>query len=65
MKRTVIAILFIFLAILVFSLEEDKVIGNISISGLKRTNESVIYNILKVKEGDNFSLFNEEVFTQD
>ncbi len=65
MVRKILVILFIFSAIIAFTLEEDKVIGNITISGLKRTRESVIYNILEVEEGDCFSLFHEEVFTQE
>lgn len=65
MKRTVFAVLFILSGIFVFSQEEEKVIRSITISGLKRTRESVIYNILEVEEGDKFSLFNEEVFKQD
>ena len=65
MKRTAIVILFIFSAILIFSLEEDNIIGSITISGLKRTKESVIYNLLQVEEGDKFYLFDEEDFTQE
>lgn len=57
--------MFIFSAMFVYSIEEDKVIGKITLSGLKRTKESVIYNILNVEEGDDFSLFHEEVFTQE
>lgn len=64
MRRFVFAVLFISLGINAFSLEEDKVIGSITISGLKRTRESVIHKILEVEEGDNFSSFDEEAFRQ-
>lgn len=65
MIKNVLVILFSFLGIFAFSMEDDRVIGSISISGLKRTSESVIYNLLEVKEGDRFSKFNEECFKQE
>lgn len=65
MKKAVLVILFIFSGIFVFSQTEEKVIGSITISGLKRTRESVVYKILGVEEGDKISLFDEEVFTQE
>ncbi len=65
LKKIIFLVLFVFSGVYTYSNETDKVIGSLTISGLKRTRESVIYNLLDVEEGDKISLFDEDLIKQE
>ncbi len=64
-KKNIFLVLFVFLGMYIYSIDADKVIGSLTISGLNRTKESVIYNLLNVEEGDKISLFDEDYIKQE